>query len=222
MVVSESYLHFELRALRVPPREIGGRVLPLVERAAKDILVEFRGVRRAEVIVEEGSIRLMGLIIVGLELLAKFGEIRSGLDYALHDGKAAAGWINEHVQKALTIPSKDIIAKRRFSPAPTQLLRLFRKVQSGSMSPEEATQRAEELFHHYGESEDTIRPVMERFTREIRSVPQTLDYSPTKRRPVPSPNREAPRSVARPTRRIRFFRDANGRLRIVEEDPTAF
>jgi len=219
MVISESYLHFELRALRLLPPEIGRRVLPLVERAAQQILVEFTGARRAEVIVEEGSIRIMGLIIVGLDLFARFGEIRSGLDYALHDGKAAAGWINEHVQKTLTIPRQDLIARRRFSPAPTQLLRLFRKVQSGSMSPEEATQRAEELFHDYGESEDTIRPVMERFTKEIRSVQQTLDHRPPKRRPVPSPNREA-RPVAKPTRRIRLFRDATGQLRIVEEDPT--
>ena len=87
-----------------------------MERAAQQVLVEFRGARRAEVIVEEGSIRLMGLIIVGLELLAKFGEIRSGLDYALHDGKAAAGWINEHVQKRRQFQVKTLSLRENLAP----------------------------------------------------------------------------------------------------------
>jgi len=215
MVVSESYLHFEPRDWRLPRPQIGELVIPLLERATNQFLVEFREPKRAEVVVDEGSIRLRGLIRLTAMALIGYGGIRTGIDYAWRDGKAAAGWVNERVQERLAIPNTDVIARRRGSPAPAQLHRLFENVEFGALSREEAVRRAEKLFRDYGESEETIRVVMNRFTEEIYSA-QPITDGPAPRRQTPLQEKQ-PQPLKTPMRRIRFFRDSTGHIRIVEE-----
>jgi hypothetical protein len=218
MIVSESYLHFEPRHLELPLREIGERTLPVVETAANEFFFAFRNERRVEVVLEEGSLRHKSLIVLAATVLVKYSELRTGIREVWHDGKAAAGWLTEHVQNALDIPSEDIIARRSRSPAPSQLLRLFENVRAGTMSPEEATERAERLFTGEGESDEAIRMLTGRVMKDFQSIsgPPVL-RRPRKRRaprPFPEPDQER---VATPTRRLRFFRDSAGKIRIVEE-----
>jgi hypothetical protein len=226
MIVSESYLHFEpLR--RRDPSEVGGLVLPLVERAASMFFVEFRDAREAEVLIIEGSIRLKGLIRVAAATLIGFGGIRSGIDYAIHDGKAAAAWINQQVQESLEIPNNAVIARRGQTPSPTQLRRLFESVRSGAMSPEEATDRACQVLIRDGENESTIRDLRGPVWRELREVAR-LRTGTVKGRasgsvtPGGGPRRgsiltQRPRPSAIPASRFRVIRDAMGRIRILDE-----
>ena len=141
------------------------------------------------------------------------GGLSSALDYARHDGKLAAGWVNDRVQEVLAIPKEDIVSRRRRTPAPTQLLKLFENVRTGAMSPEEAADHAEELFRKWGESEETIREVMKPLHQEIQAIQPTSDERPRKRPVYPY----EPRPAIGPTRRLRFLRDPTGQIRIVEE-----
>jgi Asp-tRNA(Asn)/Glu-tRNA(Gln) amidotransferase B subunit len=99
-----------------------------------------------------------------------YGGIRSGIDYLRHDGKTAATWINTQVRDVLDVPITTVIARRSRTPDPTQLLKLFEMVESGTMSPEEATHRARELLREFGESEQTIRQLVGQVDREFQKA----------------------------------------------------
>jgi hypothetical protein len=107
------------------------------------------------------------------------------------------------------------------------LLGLVEKVQAGVMSPEEATHRAGELLREFGESDDAIRELVGQIDREFHN---TRERASVDRRssalsdPSPVSDRRPPRRrhghgnpFVIPRRRLRFERDPDGRVRILEE-----
>ncbi|NTU44343.1 MAG: hypothetical protein HGA99_02320 [Chlorobiaceae bacterium] len=227
MIISESYLHFDFPSYR-DPLEVGEFVFPFVEYAASHFFLKLSDKRRTEIIIVDGSIRLKGLISISAKVLIGYGSIRSGIDYLAQDGKAAANWVNRYVQEQLKLPNDAVIARRVRTPGPTRLLRLYENVRSGTMSPEEATRRANKLFIEYGESDGMIHELIVPMSRELQLLaPQNdkvvlkkkylggaIQETHSRRETFPD---ERVRPLVVPARRFRIVRDSSGRIKVIDE-----
>jgi 3-methyladenine DNA glycosylase/8-oxoguanine DNA glycosylase len=217
MIISEAYLRVapDLDAAR--RRQLGRIAFEVAERGAQEFFTEYGTKRVAEVIVEEGSTKLWArlrapaFLLVGMQFLDNYGSIRSGLDQLLHDGRAAAGWMADHIEPLL--PGRREYRQRR-APAAARFRRLFDSVAAGKLTVAEATEKAEEILREYGESEDAVHTVAQRMNEEFRSIgPQTLNRFPKHER---RPQLGRPTAI-RAARRLTVFRDSrSGELVIVE------
>jgi hypothetical protein len=216
MIVSEAYLRFEPYRRVGSMRELGTLLFPIIEAAAHEFFTEFPYERKGQIIIEAGSLRNRGIVRVTAAALTAFigyGGVRQAIDYARRDGQAAASWINEQVRGRLSLESRQIVAQRRFTPAPTRLRSLFDSVAADHLSPQEAAAKAEQLFRHYGETEEVIQRVMEQLQMELMLTPR----SGGQRRNAKPPRDIPSRAVALPGKRVNVFRDQSGVLRIVED-----
>jgi hypothetical protein len=217
MVVAEAYLHFERLSRPSPLRSVGESAFPIVEQAAREFLTRFEYQRLAEVVVEEGSLRLRGRIRVTagalLTAFIGYGAVRQSIDYARRDGKTAAGWINDHLREMLSLSGTDVIARRRFAPAPTRLRTLFDSVEAGQLTAAAAAAEAEKLFRAYGEDSRTIQRVVDALRAELADVqPVDAPSDRSRKRRVD----KSPVAILR-GKRISVFRDRAGSVRVVED-----
>jgi hypothetical protein len=216
MIVGEGYLRFEPR-MQMPLSEVAKLTFPVVETAGQRFFELFAEKRGAEVVVEDGSLRLLGRVRVTAAVLVStfvgYGAVRQAVDYARHDGRIAAGWINQQIRELFSLTSDAVHTQRRRTPEPTRLLRLFDSVASGELSPDDAAREAEELFRQRGESSQTIQRVIPNLRRELASV-VVADTQRPKRTPA---RRYLSPSAALPGRRVTVYRDERGTLRVVEQ-----
>jgi hypothetical protein len=210
MILAESYLRIAPSLPASERRALGSQLFPIGETAAKEFLRSYAAERFVEIVLEDGStklwIRLRASAIGLVALVGGYGTIRAGLDYVRHDGRAAATWISRQVAPQLpTVPN----LQRNRAPGAVRLRRLFELVESGDLTAEEASRRAEAILHEYGETPDTVNSVMRVMQEEFTAIKPTNVKSPK------APRTPPPLDRARPIRgkRLSVFRDPRtGRL----------
>lgn len=208
MIISETYVRFDALGPTQSRRDLGRTLFPIAEQAGREFFNAFAIPRIAEVVIEDGSTkvrtRVRASAIALLTIAGGYGTVRTGIDYARNDGRAAAAWMLDQIRPVLPISEREPVITRRRSPAGTRLHRLFERVRSGELSADEATDSAERLLREYGETQETITRVGAALRDEFHRI-MPLQHMPKPRQsPVPRP--QVATSV-RPGRRLSLFRD---------------
>jgi len=208
LIISETYVRFGDLGPEQSRRGLARDLFPITEDAARVFFNAFDAPRVGEVLIEDGSTKVRARIqssaIALLALVGGYGTVRTGVEYARNDGRAAAAWMLNRVRPLLPIRPGEPITTRRRSPAATRLHRLFEGVQAGEMSADEATDRAEQILQEYGETTDTIAKVGGALQEEFRRIVPAHRVRTPRPRPLPRPEKYA---AIRAGRQLRVFRD---------------
>ena len=212
MIVSEAYLRIAPNLDASAKRSLGESIFAVAETGARQFFATYDNPRIAEVLVEDGSTKFRARIrtsaIALITAVGGYGTVRAGIDYLRHDGRVAANWMVEHIAPQLPVPPEVV---RRRTPAETRLRRLFDKVESGELSAEEASRRAEDILKEYQETADTLGIVMPRIVQELNAI-SPRRYVQRDRMPRP-PALVSPATPLRAGKRLSIFRDPRtGRL----------
>lgn len=132
--------------------------------------------------VEEGSVR--GLATVGAVLAAvyvgigNYGDFVSGLKTINEQLTATSAYLRENAPTVFSCPESKVTSTCQAGTL-AGLQRLFAKVQAGTLTPDEAMQRAQLLL---GEETDSVPGFLEELARAFRDCPrfheqQTLQFS---------------------------------------------
>src|SRR6267142_970850 len=189
-------------------------MLRIAENAGREFFTRYEVRLIGEAVIEDGSsklwVRIRTSAIVLLGLAGSYGTARSGIEYIWKDGKVAAEWMADQLERSLPDHPED---RRRRAPAAARLLRLFERVEAGEISAADATKRAEEILREYREDADTITAVVAQLRHEFASIQAN--------KPI-RPNQTARTSLGRPPTPIRtgnrlsVFRDPRtGQIRFV-------
>lgn len=131
--------------------------------------------------VEEGSVR--GLATVGAVLTAvyfgigNYGDFVSGLRTINEQLAATSSYLRENAPTVFSCPESKATSSRQAGTM-AALQRLFVRVQAGTLTPEEAMQRAQLLL---GEETESVPGFLEELARAFRDCPrfheqQTLQF----------------------------------------------
>jgi hypothetical protein len=132
--------------------------------------------------VEEGSVR--GLATVGAVLTAvyfgigNYGDFVSGLKTINEQLAATSQYLRENAPTVFSCPESKATSSRQAGTL-AALQRLFVRVQAGTLTPDEAMQRAQLLL---GEETDSVPGFLEELARAFRDCPrfheqETLQFS---------------------------------------------
>ena len=215
MIVSEAYLRLANTLGPGRRKDLAHLAFPIAERAAQEFFASYGTERIAEVVVEEGSTKLKARIrtsaIAVVSLIAGYGTVRSGLDYMWRDGRSAATWMVDHIEPILP---EHPGYRRRHSPAPTRLKKLFDSVETGRLSVDEAMERAANILNEYRETHETIQRVLAAIEHELNSIVPRKSLQTHHGERIPRPHRPSP---IRASGSVTIFRDPRTRRLIVVE-----
>jgi hypothetical protein len=137
--------------------------------------------------VEEGSVK--GLATVGAVLatvyfgIGNYGDFISGLRTINEQLTATSEYLREHAPTVFSCPESKVTSSRQAGTL-ASLQRLFVKVQSGALTPDQAMQRAQVLL---GEEAESLPGFLEELARAFRDCPrfheqQKLPFNEEERR----------------------------------------
>ena len=184
IVIAEPYVRFA-PTLERSELEIAARAA----LASCEKVVQAQYVERYEafhfrvfVRVELGSTRTWVTITSLAGILIYYGNIRQSIDYLVKDARRVAQVAVPSLSQPLRLPGRSPDYQQRRLGVPGQLGRLFRQVERGELSAEEATGRALDLIYRRGpEVEREIPDLPERLAVEFGATP-----SRHRRREVPN------------------------------------
>jgi hypothetical protein len=122
--------------------------------------------------VEEGSVK--GLATVGAVLatvyfgIGNYGDFISGLRTINEQLTATSEYLREHAPTVFSCPESKVTSSRQAGTL-ASLQRLFVKVQSGALTPDQAMQRAQVLL---GEEAESLPGFLEELARAFRDCPR--------------------------------------------------
>jgi hypothetical protein len=177
----------------------------IAEQAIPDFLSRYNP--WSEIQVEEGSKKLKSRFLAAATAFALYGGIRATIDYGVNDAKAVAGWVNGQLRDRFNLGRRELIRQERRAGFFGRLQRLLNAVEAGSMTPQQATEKAAELLFESGFTEALASPILGQFREELGAMPARL--------PTPRPQRHHVVSVtydalpSRGSRGIIVWRDPN-------------
>ncbi len=219
IIVAEAYFRFS----RTLPGEALDRdaeaILLFAEQLVRDRYVDrYQSyVFRVQVRIERGSTRIWVTVTALVGVLTVYGDIRQSLEFLVKDAAYIGSTVFPTVADKLGM-APEYSQKRRGIPG--KLLRLFVRVESGELSPEEATSLATSILLREGGPEVIYEApgITERLSSEFREASGHLSLNLLAQQ-VPSsvPNvPDLPPPSLPPQRRIGIVmsRDEKGKLRV--------
>lgn len=163
-----------------------GRYLEFAERIAREYFSDRYERFGITVVakVEIGSTRTWVTVWSLVNILTFYGNIRQSVDYLVKDAQHLGGAILSEAPHSLGVDERPASQQKRLG-IPGQLRRLFIRVESGDLSPDEATSQALRLLERHG-GVDTIRE-LPRLTQQLASELRQI-----------TPEHEAPKAPAPP------------------------
>ena len=122
--------------------------------------------------VEEGSVR--GLATVSAVLatiyfgIGNYGDFVSGLKTINEQLNATSSYLREHAPSVFSCPDSKVTSTRQTGTL-AGLQRLFVRVQSGTLTPDEAMHHAQKLL---GEDAESVPGFLEELARSLRDCPR--------------------------------------------------
>ncbi len=143
--------------------------------------------------VREGSVEIVAIIFVGL---LKYKDISESLRALIKDVRDIVKCIREKIKKLKQLKHAQVQSSRITTGHLTQFNRIYRMVELGEISHEEAKEEAIRFFERAGASEEIINNISNEIKQFFQSIP--VQHRPVKQKPRPA----APH---RPYRRRRTY-----------------
>lgn len=144
--------------------------------------------------VEDGSIKGKGRIVTVASALfvaiSGYGSFSGGLRQIAADIRDVGSFLVNQAEKQAAGLGGRVVDSRKDAGKFGRLYRLFRDVQSGRLSPEDATQQATQLFEGEDVSEEQLRRVQDalhhlpRFGPQLEFPEDLIGEGPRRRRPL--------------------------------------
>jgi hypothetical protein len=209
-IIAEPYARFE-RSLEQPALERGAAQ---IEDTCRKILREHLADRYEAleitiiVRVESGSTRAwitVGSIVTALTF---YGSIRESVDYLVSDAKYIGDAVLSHVGAALEIDAPPEYQQRR-AGVPGRIRNLFRKVEEGEMSADEASSRAVAIVYEHADNRTiaTVPQLAAQLAHEFQAAETEEPRPEESRKRLPPPPVVLPSTPSRRRRGVIASRD---------------
>lgn len=172
-ILAESYARFEETVPEETLDAAATELHELAERVLRELYGERYDILRVRVVVriEIGSCRVWITISCLVTVLTSYGNIRQSVDYLVRDAKTLGTIILPEVGPSLRISERPQHHQRR-TGVPGRIRALFREVERGTMSADEATTKALSLLYDFSDSNSghLIPEFAEELSRSLRKA----------------------------------------------------